>query len=490
MFKRIALLLLTVVIVLAVVLGVNTMRHGSRQLASQPVPAITVDEKGVADRLSAAIRLRTISSFEDSTQNADEFLKLHTMLESSYPNIHKTLTREVVGTLSLLYTWQGSDPSLPAIMLIAHQDVVPISPGTEKDWKADPFAGEIKSGEVWGRGAWDDKGNLITQMEAIEMLIAEGFQPKRTILLAYGADEETSGDRGAARIAATLKSHGVKIDFIIDEGLLVTEGIMPGLTPPAALIGVSEKGYVSYKIKTTSTPGHSSMPLPRGDNAIAKLSGIMTRLENEQMPAEIQGVAREMFETIAPEMNGFNRVALSNLWLLGPVVKSQLEKAPGTNAMLRTTTALTVMQAGNKDNVIPGVAEGTVNFRLLPGDTRESVLQHIKSKINDPSVEVSALNFSSEAAPVSSTSSSSYQLINRTMRSLFPGTIVAPGLMLGATDSRHYLDFGASIYRFSPLRARQEDLARLHGVNERISTANLVDMVRFYHEIVRSGGAQ
>lgn len=228
MFKRIALLLLTVVIVLAVVLGVNTMRHGSRQFASQPVPAITVDEKGVADRLSAAIRLRTISSFEDSTQNADEFLKLHTTLESSFPNIHKTLTREVVGTLNLLYTWQGSDPSLPAIMLIAHQDVVPISPGTEKDWKADPFAGEIKSGEVWGRGAWDDKGNLITQMEAIEMLIAEGFQPKRTILLAYGADEETSGDRGAARIAATLKSHGIKIDFIIDEGLLVTKASCRG----------------------------------------------------------------------------------------------------------------------------------------------------------------------------------------------------------------------------------------------------------------------
>lgn len=490
MFKRIALILLTVVIVLVVAVGVNTLSHGSQQLAPVPVPAITVDEKGVADRLAAAIRLQTVSNYEDSTQNAEEFLKLHALLESSFPNIHKTLTREIVGTLSLLYTWAGSDPSLPAIMLIAHQDVVPISPGTEQDWKAQPFAGEIKGGEVWGRGAWDDKGNLITQMEAIEMLIAQGFTPKRTIYLAYGADEETSGERGAKRISALLKSRGVKIDFIIDEGLLITEGIMPGLKPAAALIGVSEKGYVSYKIKTTATPGHSSMPLPAGDNAIAKLSGIMTRLENEQMPAAIKGVAGEMFAAVAPEISGFTRVALTNLWLLGPVVRAQLEKAPGTNAMLRTTTALTVIQAGNKDNVIPGVAEGTVNFRLLPGDTREDVLKHIKSKIDDPSVSVTAQNFSSDAAPVASTSSASYQLINRTIRSLYPNTVVAPGLMLGATDSRHYLEFGANIYRFSPLRARSEDLARLHGVNERISTANLVDMVRFYHEVLRSGAAQ
>ena len=490
MLRRIALILFAVVIVLAAVAGVNTLRHGSLQLAPVAVPAINVDEAGVADRLAAAIRLQTVSSYEDSTQNAEEFLKLHAMLESSFPGVHKTLTRDIVGGLSLLYTWPGTDPSLPAILLIAHQDVVGISPGTEKDWKAEPFAGEMKGGEVWGRGAWDDKGNLIAQLEAIEMLIAEGFTPKRTIYLAYGADEETGGERGAARMAELLKSRGAKIDFILDEGLLITEGIMPGLTPPAALIGVSEKGYVSYKITTTSEPGHSSMPLPPGENAIARLSAIMTRLEHEQMPADIDGVALQMFETVAPEISGFNRVALTNLWLFGLMVRSQLENAPSTNAMLRTTTALTVIQAGNKDNVIPGVAEGTVNFRLLPGDTREDVLQHIKSKIDDPSVEVAALNFSSEAAPVSSTSSASYQLINRTIRSLFPGTIVAPGLMLGATDSRHYVGFGADIYRFSPLRARSEDLARLHGVNERISTANLVEMVRFYHEVVRSGGTQ
>lgn len=486
MFKRVVRILLAALVVLVAAVGLNTLRHGSRQVAAVPVSPVTVDEKGAADRLGAAIRFKTISSYDDSLQNAEEFLKLHSFLQTSYPRTHAALTREQIG-LSLLYKWAGTDSSLAPIMLMAHQDVVPISPGTENDWKADPFGGEQKDGFIWGRGAWDDKGNLIAQLEAIELLTANGFKPKRTIYLTFGADEETSGERGAGRIAALLKSREVKLDFIIDEGLLITEGILPGLKPAAALIGVAEKGYLSVKLKTTATPGHSSMPQPKGDNAIAKLSVVLSRLENEQMSGSIQGVAREMFETVAPEISGFNRVALSNLWLLGPIVGSQLEKASGTNAMLRTTTALTVVQAGNKDNVIPGVAEATVNFRLLPGDTKEDVLRHVTSKIGANSVEVTALGFSSEASPVSSTASPSYQLINRTVRALYPGTIVAPGLMVGATDSRYFTGLTSNIFRFSPVRATQADLARFHGVNERIASANLVDLIRFYHEVLRAG---
>ncbi len=489
MLKRGVQVLLLVVVVLVVILGVNTLRHGSRQVAAAPIQAVTIDEKGAADRLSSIIQFRTVSSYDDSLQNVDEFLKLHSFLETSYPAAHSALTRELVG-LSVLYKWMGTDTSLAPIMLIAHQDVVPISPGTENAWKADPFAGEQKDGFVWGRGAWDDKGNLIAQMEAVELLASSGFKPKRTIYLSYGADEEVSGERGAARIAALLKSRGVKLEFIIDEGLLITEGILPGLKGSAALIGVAEKGYLSVKLKTKATPGHSSMPQPKGDNAIAKLSAVLVRLENEQMPANIEGVAREMFETAAPEMRGFNRVALSNLWLLGPMVQAELEKGSGTNAMLRTTTAETMVQAGNKDNVIPGEAEAVVNFRLLPGDTKEAVLRHVKSKFGRDSVEITALPFSSEASPVSSTSSAPYQLINRTVRSLFPGTIVTPGLMVGATDSRHFLELTNNIFRFSPVRATQADLARFHGVNERISSANLGDLIRFYHEVLRSAASQ
>jgi carboxypeptidase PM20D1 len=242
-------------------------------------------------------------------------------------------------------------------------------------------------------------------------------------------------------------------------------------------------------LKVPATPGHSSMPPPPGASAIGMMSAALRRLDDEQLPAAIRGVAREMFQTVAPEMSGFGRVALSNLWLFGPLVQAQLEKGAGTNAMLRTTTALTIVNAGNKDNVIPGMAEATVNFRLLPGDTRESVMRHVREKVANDKFELKALEGGAEPSPISPTQSESYQLINRTVRSLFPDTIVAPGLMIAATDSRHFAAISDHVYRFSPVRAKPEDLARFHGTNERIATRNLAELVRFYHQLLRNASA-
>jgi carboxypeptidase PM20D1 len=483
--KRVLLALAALVLLLAAAVVINTFRQGSRQLDVPPAPPLAVDEKAVADKLAGALRFKTVSSYDDAQLNADEFLKFHAYLQQRFPKAHVALKRELVGGLSLLYTWQGSDAKAPPILLMAHQDVVPISPGTETVWQAQPFAGEIRDGFVWGRGAWDDKANMISQLEAVETLLASGFQPRQTVYLSFGADEEVGGYRGAVEIAKLLQSRGVKLEFIIDEGLLITEGVLPGMDRPAAIVGIAEKGYLSVNLKVPGTSGHSSMPPPKGESAIGMMSAALKRLDDEQMPAGLRGVAREMFETVGPELSGFNRFALTNLWLFAPVVQAQLEKGASTNAMLRTTTALTVFNAGNKDNVIPGLAEATVNFRLLPGDTRESVMQHVKDKTGGR-FELAAVPFSSEPSPVTPTRSDSYLLINRTLRSLFPGTIVAPGLMVGATDSRHFTAVSDHIYRFSPVRARPEDLPRFHGVNERISTANLAEMVRFYHQLLRN----
>ena len=485
MLKRVLFALLVLVLLLLAAVAANTLRQGSRQLEVPPAPPLAVDEKGVADKLSAAIRFQTISSHDDPGLNAGEFQKLHAHLQQRFPLVHANLRREVVGGLSLLYTWPGTEASAKPVALLAHQDVVPIAPGTEPKWQTAPFSGEVKEGYVWGRGAWDDKANLIAQMEAVEMLLASGFKPRQTVYLAFGADEEVSGLRGAVQIVKLLQDRKVRLDFVIDEGLLITEGIMPGLAKPAALIGIAEKGYLSVVMKVPATPGHSSMPPPKGTSAIGMMSAALRRLDDEQLPGTIRGVAREMFETIAPEMSGMQRVALSNLWLFGPLVQAQLEKGASTNAMLRTTTALTIVNAGNKDNVIPGEAQATVNFRLLPGDTRESVMQHVRSKAGER-FELIALPGSAEPSPVSPTQSASYQMINRTVRSLFPGTLVAPGLMVAATDSRHFAAISDHVYRFSPVRAKPEDLSRFHGTNERISVANLGELVRFYHQLLRN----
>ncbi len=486
---RLLLAIAVILVVLAAVVGVNTWRHDSRQLDVPAVTPVAVDGPAAAAHLAEAVRARTVSSAADAQLSADQFRQLHAMLEARYPKAHAVLQREQVGDFALLYTWKGADPSLKPIMLMAHQDVVPIAPGTEGDWAQPPFDGVVKDGMVWGRGAWDDKGNLISQMEAIELLAASGFKPRRTIHLAFGADEEVGGERGAKQIAALLKSRGERLDFVIDEGLLITEGVLPGLAKPAALIGVAEKGFLSVQLKVGATPGHSSMPPPQGQSAIAMMSATLKRLDDDQLPAGIRGVAQEMFATLAPEMQGFSRVALSNLWLFGPLLQKQLEASGSSNAMLRTTTALTIVQAGNKDNVLPGRAEATVNFRLLPGDTIASVTAHVedaaKAAAPKGKFELTRLPGSSEASPVSPTQSASYQLINKTVRELFPGTVVAPGLMIGATDSRHMIEIADHVYRFSPVRAKPEDLPRFHGTNERITEANLVELIRFYHRLVQ-----
>lgn len=488
MIKRLLWGVLALVLLLALVLAVNTWRKGSRQLQVAPLAPVAVDEGAVAERLAQAVRLKTVSSHEDAALNAEQFEALHALLRQQFPRVHATLQREVVNGLSLLYTWPGANAQAPAVLLMAHQDVVPVAPGTEGDWQEPPFAGVVKDGFVWGRGAWDDKGNLLAQLEAVEMLLAEGWQPPRTVYLAYGADEEVGGHRGAARMAELLKSRGVRLDFVLDEGLLVLDGVLPGLKQPAALIGIAEKGYLSVQVGVSATPGHSSMPPPQGASAIAMLSAALANLENQQMPADIRGVAGEMFDTLAPEMGGFSRVALSNLWLFGPLVQKQLEAAGSTNAMLRTTTALTMVHAGNKDNVLPGRAEATVNFRTLPGDTQADVLAHTRTQalraVPSEQLRVEPLPGGKEASKVAPTASAQYQTLARTIREVFPDALVAPGLMVAGTDSVHYEPVSDHIFKFSPIRAGGADLSRFHGTNERLSVSNYADAIRFYRRLI------
>lgn len=489
MIRRLLLVLASALLVLLLVIGAKTALTSSKQLDVAPIKPVAVDS-AAADRLADAVRFKTVSSESDPGANGDQFVALHDFLRRSYPKLHEVLKVESVGNHALLYTWQGSDTNAKPIALMAHQDVVPIAPGTEGDWQQPPFAGAIAEGFIWGRGAWDDKGNLMSIMEAVEMLTASGFQPRQTIYLSFGDDEEVGGADGAQRVVKLFKERGVKLDFVIDEGLLIVKGLLKGIERPVALVGVAEKGYLTLQLAASATPGHSSMPPPEpGKSAIGMMSLALSRLDASPMPGGIRGISEEMFDVLAPEMSGMNRVFLSNLWLFKPVVAAQLEKAASTNALMRTTTALTIVNAGNKENVLPGRANATVNFRLLPGDSSDAVLQHSQQAIGNPGVKIEKEAGFSEASAVSSTEASGYRTINRTLRQLHPDVVVAPGLMLGATDSRHFGEIADNVYRFSPVRAGPEDLARFHGTNERISVANFTELIQFYHQLIQNASA-
>src|SRR4029077_17284559 len=261
---------------------------------------------------------------------------------------------------------------------------------------------------------------------------------------AFGHDEETAGTAGAKSIAALLASRGVRLDFVIDEGLVITEVIWKASTKPAALIGTAEKGYATLVLNAQAVPGHSSMP-PR-DTAIGMMSAALSRLEHHRLPMQIRSTVAEMFDTLAPEMTGLNRVVLSNLWLFRPLLLREFEKSGPTEAMARTTTALTIFNAGDKDNVLPGNAAATVNFRLLPGDTQASVVDHVRSTVNNDRISVDSFAGNTDPPPVTGTASPSFKMLHRTIREIFPDVVVAPGLMVAATDSRHYTEITDSIF--------------------------------------------
>ena len=484
MIKRIFIGLLVSLLLLALVLVGNTLRQGSRQLSVPALQPMAVDKAAVAESMAIAVRAKTVSGLLDPVGVAAEFDVLHAHLRSRYPLVHAQLKLEAVGGHSLLYTWQGSDPQSKPMALLAHQDVVPVAPGTDVLWKKPPFAGVVEDGMVWGRGTLDNKSNAITQLEAVEALLKAGFKPRRTVYLVFGHDEEVGGRLGAVAIVALLKQRGVKLEFLVDEGLAVTEGILPGVAQPLALIGLGEKGSVSLKLTATAKPGHSSMPPGPGASAIGMLSAALTRLDNQPLPGGIAGAAAGMFTAVAPELPFGQRLALSNLWLFKPVVESMLGKGAATNAMMRTTTALTIVNAGNKENVLPGVAEAVVNFRILPGDSQASVTEFVKRTIADDRIEVKTLGTGFEPSRLSSPDAPGYKLIERSIREVFPDALVAPGLMLAASDARHFQEVAEQGYRFMPIRFKPEDLARVHGTDERISVDQLADMVRFYHRLL------
>jgi carboxypeptidase PM20D1 len=439
-----------------------------------------------SEHLAAAIRFRTVSHEDAADDDRSELDRLHAWLEATYPKVHATLSRELVASHGLLYRWQGTDSAAKPVLVMAHQDVVPIEPGTESKWTHPPFAGVIADGFVWGRGAIDDKGSLIALFEALESLADQGFQPARTIYFASGFDEEVGGHAGASAIATLLSSRGIRLEWVLDEGSAVTQGIVPGVERPLAFVAVSEKGYLSVELVARSEGGHSSMP--PAHTSVGSLAAAVTRLETHPMPLRMLPAQRDNLEAIAPEMPFLQRLTLSNMWALESLALRFMARSQRTNALVRTTTAPTILSAGVKDNVLPSEARAVVNFRILPGDTAEGVVSHVRSVIDDPSISVRMLERTISApAPLSSTTSRGYKIIESAIHEFFPDAVIAPGLTLGATDSRYLQSVADDVYRFGPWLLRQEDLARIHGTDERCGVADLWRAIVIYKAILVAG---
>lgn len=282
---------------LVIVLLLNTLRFTRERGSVPPAPSVALDRAAAADRLAEAIRFETVSRQDPGSRDRQAFRDFHAFLARRFPGVHRALEREVVNGESLLYTWPGTERRAKPILLVAHQDVVPVEPGTESRWSQPPFSGRIADGFVWGRGAMDQKVSVLGILEAVESLVAQGVEPARTVYLAFGHDEELGGTDGAAQIAALLKSRNVRLDYVLDEGLMIGEGLIPGVRPPIAMVGIAEKGRLTLELRATARGGHASMPPPQ--TAIGVLAAALAKLEANPMPATVGGAARGLREPLA-----------------------------------------------------------------------------------------------------------------------------------------------------------------------------------------------
>lgn len=488
-----------VVLAVAILVGAllwNMSQFGpkadARAALTLPEPP-AVDIAAAAESLGAAIRIQTVTyASGDPKPGADQpWIDLETTLKARYPTIFAKMTMEKVLTHAMLMTWTGTDASLPPVILMAHQDVVPVNPGTDADWAHGPFGGVVADGYIWGRGAMDDKGSLIAILEAGEALAKSNWTPRRTIIFSFGHDEEVSG-AGAQAIYTLLKSRNVTPAMVLDEGYAVL-GKYPLTGKPAALIGVAEKGYISLQITATTEGGHSSRP-PRESGAV-RIARALVALEDNQMPANLSAPPfNRMIEAVSADLPFVTRLAFSNQWLLGSLITGQVSSDASANAIVRTTTAPTMLNGSIKDNVLPQRASAVVNFRIHPNDTVASVTQHVRdvtSHIEGLTIAQYENGIGSEPSPVSAMDSEAYRVLEAVARVAGGGDVpVAPALVIGATDARYASAISKdAIYRFAPAIYDDADLNGFHGTNERLSAENLGRMIKGYAQIMMAMGS-
>ena len=489
----ITLILIALAAFLLVIIGVVLYRtsHFAIQLPDdEPIPLAEIDGEEVARHIGLAIQLKTISNTDPAKVDPLPFEGLRNLLQVLYPQVDDHLTREVINGGGLLYTWQGTEPDLDPIALAAHQDVVPANEAADSGWTHPPFAGEIADGYVWGRGALDCKGSLISIMEAVNNLIRDGFAPRRTVYLLFGHDEECSGTHGAVALADILEARGVRLALLLDEGGSVTTSTLPGIESPVAMIGVTEKGHLSLKLKATTKPGHASTPST--PTAIGALSLAIATLENNPFPQHLDMV-EFMMSFVGAELPFMDRLMLANTWLFGGAVKRKLSQNPSTDANTRTTIAPTILRAGSAENVLPATAEALINLRIFPGETVRETYERIYDLVADQTLEVLPAHGETlegdhtwEPTEISDIDSPQFRLLTRLAQSAYPEALVAPFMMNGATDSRHYSKLSHFIFRFSPILLSQEDQDTVHGVNERLSFENAARMVSFVQALIRT----
>lgn len=455
-----------------------------RAMLFKPVPEaasvkheLILNEEKIVSDIVEMIRCKTISYRDETLIDTSEFEKFRELLAERYPLIHKNCGLERIGKTGLLYHWKGKSHSNPSV-LMAHYDVVPAE---EKSWEKPAFEGIIENGEIWGRGTLDTKSTLCGIMEAAEYLIERGFVPNQDIYFSFSGEEEIDGET-CADIVTELENRGIRPAMVLDEGGAIVERVFPGVDKPCALIGIAEKGSVNIEFTMQSQGGHSSTP-PKHTIA-GRLAKAMVEIEKHPFRFQLTKPVREMFNTLGRYSGFALRIIFANLWLFKPVLKI-VSKVSGSEmyALMHTTCAITKMDGSRAFNVLPPKASFGVNLRLLGSDNMDNAKERLKRIVKDDNIRLNIVS-GMNPSKCSDIDCDEWLKLKSVVKSVWPGVIVSPYLMLGCSDSRHYCRISNKVYRFSPMELSKEQRDMIHGHNERITITALIKTVEFYANMI------
>lgn len=474
----------------------------------------------IIDKLTGIIQIPSESYDELGPIGIDArwniFYKMEDYIKSKYPTILKNARLDHANTHGLILTWEGSVPPSEAkpILMLAHQDVVPVLPDNVGDWTHPPYEGHYDGEYIWGRGATDDKGYMISILESMDLLIKSGFKPKRTVILAFGCDEEISGENCGRPIANFLhdKYGDDGIYLIMDEGSV---GIQKEFDQSFAMVSVAEKGYLDVGINVTSTGGHASNPPDH--NVIGIMSEIVMAIEANPFPGKV---------TSKNPMFGFLECAAAHApeSSFPMAIRSKLERvAQGDSSAqqdlaqvlddmryyFRTSQSVGKINGGVKINAIPEIASTMVNLRLAVETSIRKIEEHYESLIK-PIAKKHDMIFEGfhslydsperrkislfgvdalEPAPVSSVDAESFQVLSGTIKNTLKPLgnddelIITPYLMPANTDTKFFWNLTKNIYRFTPINLLH-NLNRAHTTDEFIRASEFVREPFFFASLI------
>lgn len=441
-----------------------------------PKPDPFTDEEAVA-RFQAILRKKTVWPRNLAIDYA-EFDSFLPTLRSLYPRVFDALTITTVNRYGILLKWKGRSAEKQPVVLMAHYDVVSAN---AEEWTYPPFAAEVHDGAIWARGSIDTKCIIGAVLEAVNHLLKGGFVPERDIYFSLTNNEETGGDT-TPHIVQWFIDSGITPWFVLDEGGAVVHDLPLGIHKEFAMIGVSEKGVADVILTAAGEGGHSSTPSP--NDSTARLIAALRRINTRPFQTTLTKETAELLKRLAAYAPFGYRLVFANLWLFAPIVKMIMSANGETNAMLRTTAAVTQLSGSDTINTLPKTASAGLSVRIAPTDSVETAVEALK-KAAAVKLDVKVA-YKVEPSPVSDYHSSAFGLIADTVRSVYPGADAAPFVMNGGTDSKHFAKICRNVYRFGGFALTADERKTIHAADERLPIDAYYKGITFYIQLIRA----